>query len=207
MLRNELRAQLGALGLAIPATDVLSKKAGQWLTKHLPQLPQWAQFCVQRIRDCLQAVREQIKLLDREIKKQADQDPRCRQLRSLMGCGELLAVTIVAELGDVRRFLNHRRACSYAGLAPLVRQSGERSYTGPIPRCGNPHLRRALVLLAQHFAWDKSTGDTALKRRYCRALHKHGPNAAKVALARGLLRLIIAMLRSGEEYNPVRQAA
>lgn len=207
-LRNEWRAQLAACGLVCEADDVLSPKARRWLASHLEAMPEWRQLCLQCVHDSLCAVREQIKLLEREIERHVRQDPACRKLRTLPGCGALLAVTIVAELGDVDRFANLGRACSYAGLTPSVHQSGDRNYTGRIARRGNPHLRRALVLLAQHFAWQKDLGETCLRKRYYRTLHKHGPNAAKVALARGLCRVIVAMLRSGEEFRlPQKQAA
>ena len=199
-LRNEWRSQLAGFGLICPANDVLSAKTERWLAQHLTAVPQWGQFCLQRVRDSLLSVREQIKLLDREIEKHAATDPACQKVRSLPGCGALLAVTIVAELGDVARFASLGRACSYAGLTPTIKQSGEHSYTGRIARRGNPHLRRALILLAQHFAWQKDLGETALKRRYYRTLHKHGPNAAKVALARGLCRVILAMLRTEQMF-------
>ena len=207
-LRNEWRAQLAAFGLLCPANDVLSPKSAHWLAEHFDQLPQWGQFCLQRLHESLLALREQIKLLDHELERHAAHDPACQKVRSLPGCGALLAVTIVAELGEVARFASLGRACSYAGLTPSVKQSGERSYTGRIARRGNPHLRRALVLLAQHFAWQKDLGETTLKKSYCRTLHKHGPNAAKVALARGLLRVIVAMLRAGQTFaRPQQQAA
>jgi transposase len=199
-LRNEWRAQLAAFGCVCPATDVLSPKARHWLTTVWEALPAWGQFCLQRIRDSLHALREQIRLLDREIARHAARDRACQVVRSVGGCGDLLAVTIVAELGDVKRFANLRRACSYAGLTPTVHQSGERCYTGRITKRGNPHLRRALTLLAQHFAWHKDLGHLPVKRRYYRTLHKHGANAAKVALARGLLRIIVAMLRADQPF-------
>ena len=206
-LRNEWRAQLAGFGLLCPADDVLSGKAERWLAEHLGTLPQWDQLCLQCLRDSLLALRQQIKLLDHEIERHAAQDPACQKVRSLPGCGALLAVTIVAELGDVARFESLGRACSYAGLTPSVQQSGDRSYTGRITRRGNPHLRRALVLVAQHFAWQKDLGETSLKKLYYRTLHKHGPNAAKVALARGLCRVIVAMLRAEQAFAPPQKQA
>lgn len=208
-LRNEWRAQLAAHGLRCPANDVLSPKAGRWLAEHLDSLPAWSQFCLSRLHESLLALREQIQLLDREIERQAATDPASQIVRSLAGAGPLLSVTVAAELGDVARFESLGRACSYAGLTPTVKQSGERSYTGRIARRGNPHLRRALILLAQHFAWQKNLGDTSLKRLYYRTLHKHGPNAAKVALARALCRVIVAMLRAQQAFAPppTQQAA
>jgi len=206
-LRNEWRSQLAAFGLICPANDVLSAKAERWLAEHLERLPQWGQFCLQRLHESLLALREQIKLLDREIERHAAADPACQKVRSLPGCGALLAVTIVAELGDVARFASLARTCSYAGLTPTVRKSAERTYIGPIARRGNPHLRRALILLAQHFAWQKDLGETSLKKLYYRTLHKHGPNAAKVALARGLCRVIVAMRRADQAFAPPQAQA
>jgi len=206
-LRNEWRGQLAAFGLLCPANDVLSAKAECWLAEHLAAVPAWGQFCLQCVHDSLLALREQIKLLDREIERHAAADPACQKVRSLPGCGALLAVTLVAELGDVARFASLGRACSYAGLTPTITQSGDRSYTGRLTRRGNPHLRRALVLLAQHFAWQKDLGETSLKRLYYRTLHKHGPNAAKVALARGLCRVIVAMLRADQAFAPPQAQA
>ena len=207
-LRNEWRAQLAAFGLICPANDVLSPKASRWLAEHFDRLPAWGQFCLSRLHESLLALREQIRRLDREIERHAATDRASQVVRSVGGCGALLAVTIAAEVGDVARFASLGRACSYAGLTPSVRQSGERSYTGRIARRGNPHLRRALILLAQHFAWQKDLGETSLKKCYYRTLHKHGPNAAKVALARGLLRVIVAMLRADQPFTrPQPQAA
>ena len=205
--RNEWRAQLAAHGLHCPANDVLSSKAQRWLAEHFETMPQWGQFCLQRLHESLVALREQITLLDREIERHAAMDRAGQIVRSLDGCGALLSVTIAAELGDVARFASLGRACSYAGLTPSVKQSGERSYTGRLTRRGNPHLRRALILLAQHFAWQKDLGDTSLKKLYYRTLHKHGPNAAKVALARALCRVIVAMLRAAQAFAPSHQQA
>ena len=204
-LRNEWRAQLAAHGLRCPANDVLSAKAQRWLAEHFETVPPWGQFCLQRLYESLLALGEQIKLLDREIERHAATDPASQIVRSVAGAGPLLSVTVAAELGDVARFESLGRACSYAGLTPSIKQSGERSYTGRLTRRGNPHLRRALILLAQHFAWQKDLGETSLKKLYYRTLHKHGPNAAKVALARALCRVIVAMLRAEQAFAPTPQ--
>jgi len=207
-LRNEVRAQLGAFGLQCPATDLLSLKGRRWLDEHREQLPEWGRLCLDCLLQSLLAVVAQIQVLDRQIEQHARTNPACQKLRSLPGCGPLLAVTLVAELGDVRRFASVGRACSYAGLTPSVSQSGSRCHIGPIVRRGNPHLRRALVLLAQHFAWQRDLGETRLKKRYYQVLHKHGPNAAKIDLARRLCRVIVAMLRADESFRAaLRQAA
>ena len=60
------------------------------------------------------------------------------------GIGELTAVTILAELGDARRFANSRDAVRYAGLDITVYQSDQHRAPGKLSRQGPPALRWAL---------------------------------------------------------------
>ena len=65
------------------------------------------------------------------------------------GIGELTAVTILAELGDARRFSSSRHAVRYAGLDITVHQSDQRRAAGHLSRQGPPALRWALFEAAQ----------------------------------------------------------
>ena len=56
-----------------------------------------------------------------------------------------VAVTIVAELGDLTRFENPRQLMKYLGLIPSGYSSGERRRQGSITKAGHTHARRALV--------------------------------------------------------------
>jgi transposase len=69
--------------------------------------------------------------------------------RSCFGIGELTAVTIVAELGDARRFSSSREAVRYAGMDINVHQSDRRRAPGPLSRQGPPALRWALFEAAR----------------------------------------------------------
>ena len=60
------------------------------------------------------------------------------------GIGALTAVTILAELGDARRFSSSRHAVRYAGLDITVHQSDQRRAPGHLSRQGPPALRSAL---------------------------------------------------------------
>jgi transposase len=59
------------------------------------------------------------------------------------------AVTILAELGDARRFSSSRHAVRYAGLDITVHQSDQRRAPGHLSRQGPPALRWALYEAAQ----------------------------------------------------------
>jgi len=50
------------------------------------------------------------------------------------GIGNLLGLTIAAEIGEVARFRAPAKLIGYAGLAPRVKQSGDRSRTGALSK-------------------------------------------------------------------------
>ena len=56
------------------------------------------------------------------------------------GVGELTAVTILAELGDARRFSSSRHAVRYAGLDITVHQSATAARPAHLSRQGPPAL-------------------------------------------------------------------
>ena len=56
-----------------------------------------------------------------------------------------VAVTTVAERGDLTRFDNPRQLMNYLGLTPSEYSTGERRRQGGITKTGNTHARRALV--------------------------------------------------------------
>jgi transposase len=66
-------------------------------------------------------------------------------LQGLRGVQCTVAVTTVAELGDLTRFEKPRQLMSYLGLTPSEYSSGERRRQGGITKTGNTHARRALI--------------------------------------------------------------
>jgi transposase len=56
-----------------------------------------------------------------------------------------VAVTMVAEIGDLTRFDTPRELMKFLGLIPSEYSSGERRQQGSITKAGNTHARRALV--------------------------------------------------------------
>ena len=71
--------------------------------------------------------------------------PVVEALQALRGVQFTVAVTLVAELGDLTRFDNPRQLMRYLGLIPSAYSSGERRRQGGITNAGHTHARRALV--------------------------------------------------------------
>jgi transposase len=71
--------------------------------------------------------------------------PVVEALQALRGVQFTVAVTTVAELGDLTRFDNPRQLMHYLGLTPAEYSTGERRRQGGITKTGNTHARRAVI--------------------------------------------------------------
>src|SRR5580693_5118732 len=66
-------------------------------------------------------------------------------LQSMRGVALVVAVTVVAEVGDFRRFANPRQLMAYLGLVPSEHSSGSSIRRGGITKAGNALARRVLI--------------------------------------------------------------
>ena len=136
--------------------------------------------------------------IERELGPLSREDERARLLATIPGVGPLLSLTIAAEIGEISRFASPGKLIGYAGLAPRVSQSGERSATGALSKAGSRTLRWAAVEAANQ-AWRPSN---PWHGHYLRISARHGKNPAKSAVARKLTVAIWHMLTRNESFAP-----
>jgi transposase len=119
----------------------------RWLSEVVCPTP--AQHIV--FQEDVRAVTEQTERLARLEQELKDQGqpwrlaPVVDALQALRGIQFTVAVTTVAELGDLTRFENPSQLMSSLGLTPSEYSSGERRRQGGIPKAGHPQARRALI--------------------------------------------------------------
>ena len=123
-------------------------------------------------------------------------------LDTIPGIGDLLGLTLASEIGDVARFGSPRKLIGYAGLAPKISQSGDRSRTGALSTAGSRTLRWAAVEAAQH-AWRPSNPWHQL---YTDLAARAGKNPAKAAVARKILIAAWHVLSRQQPFTPPRLA-
>jgi hypothetical protein len=119
------------------------------------------------------------------------------RLVSFPGAALVAAATILAEVGDFRRFPDAKAIGRYAGLNPRVFASGGKQREGRIAKTGSPHLRWIL----QQVAWTAIRTDENVKRLFLRIAKRAGRKAAAVAIARKLLTWMWAAVVKGEVYQ------
>lgn len=140
----------------------------------------------------------QIKRVRDVIDEHVAELPHAQLLLTIPGVGSYSAGVILAEIGDVDRFDRHEELVSYAGLDPVVHQSGETEIHGSISKEGSGMLRWILVQAANNAV----RHDEYLGNFYTRLKQRKNHQIAIVATARKLLVSIFYMLSRNEPYDP-----
>jgi len=154
---------------------------------------EWQDHLAQRL-----AVSKKLKAF---VAKAPQREAEAREiLKTAPGVGPVTAEVVLSELGDISRFRNAKAVCAYAGLVPVVRQSGEKkSKDLKITKQGSGLLRWALV----EAAWRLVRESPKWAALFARLRHRSGKKRAIVAVARKLLCVLYAMLRTSTPYKIV----
>jgi transposase len=151
---SDLKAAKFRLNACFLSHDIRYPGRATWSPAHLRWLsevvcPTPAQQIV--FQEYVRAVNEhteRLQRLEQELQEQVKSwrlHPVVEALQALRGVQCTVAVTMVAEIGDLTRFDNPRELMKFLGLIPSEYSSGERRQQGSITKAGNPHARRALV--------------------------------------------------------------
>jgi len=91
--------------------------------------------------------------------------PVVKALMAFRGFKVVAAMTMVGELGDLRRFRNAKQLMAFLGLVPSEDSSGSKRRQGSITRCGNHHARWKLVECAKHYRLKPKVAPTLSRRQ------------------------------------------
>jgi transposase len=121
-------------------------------------------------------------------------------LKTIPDVGPVTIEVVVSEQGDVQRFRNAKAASAYSGLVPAVRQTGgTKSKDLRITKEGSGILRWALV----ESAWRLVGHSQRWKSVYQRIKKRSGAKRAIVAVARKLMCVVYAMLKTMTPYKVI----
>jgi transposase len=150
--------------------------------------------------DLIESLTEEIQKLEETIEQRAGSLKETQLLMSIPGVSYFTALTIYAEVGDIRRFDRDKEVVSYVGLNPVIRESGDSRIEGSISKRGSGRVRWLLVQAANTAV--HTCNDEYLSRFYDRLASRKNSQKAIVATARKMLVSIYHMLDRGEVYDP-----
>ena len=127
-----------------PHADLLGPKGRAWLLgQTLP--PDEQDAVVRHLREH-DRLSEDLRVVEREIARDALADADTKRLMTVPGIDMVVATGLLAAIGPIERFSGPDKLVAYLGLNPSVHQSGEgRPRHGRITKQGRTHARTMLV--------------------------------------------------------------
>jgi len=164
---------------------------------------------VQPMLAAIAGINAQIKRYDEKIVGLCAKYPECVRLTTIKGVGALTAVVFRLTISDPERLVRTRDVGPYLGLIPKRDQSGEVDKRLGISKAGDK-LCRTMLIRAANYIIGSFGADSDLRRFGTRIKNKGGKAPTKraaCAVARKLAVTMLAMWKSGEDYQPFRFAA
>jgi transposase len=147
---------------------------------------------------------KQIETAERRVAQLLDLE-LAQRLQTIPGVGAATAATLIAEIGDIRRFTDFDQLAAYAGTHPKEQSSGKhgarQETSWRMAKTGNSYLRSALYRMAvvgirhnpivtQHYLRKREQGKAPM-------------NAIGHCMAKSLA-IVWGVWRSGEDFDPGR---
>ena len=190
-LKSQVHSVLGKEGV-IPSLTTLWGPHGARFLEETP-LGEAYEYRIDSLRDLIGRYDREVTELDHRIHLRLRDDTGYRTVQQLSGVGRVFAGVFVAEIGDIDRFPNPKRLCSWVGLTPRHRESDDKVVRGSITKQGSALVRWAAVEAVARWR-----GGTPIRDSYQRIAARRGTNIARVAAARKLLTLVYYGIRDGE---------
>jgi transposase len=153
------------------------------------------QVLISECKNLRTSILEVTKLI-RQLSRTTAYQEKVRILKSVPGIGLLTAMTILTELESIDRFNNLDKMCSYIGLVPSTKSSGEKERTGDITPRGHNVLRTAII----ESSWTAIRNDPSLMKSYLSYTNRMDSNKAIVKIAKKLLNRIRFVLNNNKLY-------
>jgi transposase len=190
-LKSQIHSVLGKEGVIPQLRDLWGPLGAAYLDDI--NLAEAYEIRLESLRNLIAIYEHEITELDSWIHRKLRDDPGYRTIQQLNGVGRVHAAVFVAEIGDIARFLNPRRLCSWAGLTPRLRESDTKTFRGHITKQGSSLVRWSAVEAVSRYH-----GGAPIRDSFHRIADRRGRNIAKVAAARKLLTLVFYGLRDHE---------
>jgi transposase len=197
-LKCKVRNVLGHYNADI--AELFTRKGSQHLAA-VPLSPA-DRFTVQALQEQLALFQRQLREADRQLAQFAETAPLVEKegralLDTIPQIGPVTIDVVLSELGDWRRFRSQKAVVAFAGLDPGFRKSAEKCLDLHISKEGSRLLRWAMIQAAWRLAVRSPRWRHLLVRLQ---INTGSKKKAIVGVARHVLRMMFAILRSGRPY-------
>lgn len=191
-LKNKIRANINKKGIKI-STQKLGVQAIEKILKEREN-----DLVLTSYITTLQDHQKNLDIVEKKISDIALKNHYAEILMTIPGIAEIRSLQIIAEIGDINRFESAEKLCSYAGLVPTIRQSGDTIKVGRLVKQASKNLKYVLI----EASWNliRESGKNRFREFYEKLSEKKGGQVAICAVARKLCCTIYAMLKKDQEF-------
>lgn len=165
--KQRLKAFLLRHHIVYSGRSAWSKAYFRWLADIAMAYPA-QQVALQEYIDTVHEGLQRVDRLTDQIRQLVPQwrmAPVVSALQAARGVSLVVAVILLAELGDLSRFGKPSQLMAYLGLVPSEHSSGESTKRGAITKTGNRHARKALIEAAWAYRMPARVSRPLLKRQ------------------------------------------
>ena len=159
-------------------------------------------------KDVVRSLKRQLKSLGKEMKAlecklennvKSEYQSSLTLLKSIPGIGDKTALMLLIFTDGFHRFQSSKELCSYAGITPIIRQSGSSIKGRPrISKMGNPKLRNLLFMCS----FNACKYNRACKALFDRIVAKgKSKKLALIAVCNKLLKQAFSIVKNGIPYD------
>ena len=195
--KNKIHAILLMNGVHHPFSDLFGVGGKQFLKTI--KLPDSARYNVDSYLNIVEALQQEKTQITKKIETLCKNNQQAMLLTSIPGVSYYSAMTIITEIGDIKRFPSPKKLSNYAGLVPRTIQSGNHLYHGRILKECNQHVK--WILNQDVHSHIRHCPNSPITKLYYRLEQKKGANKATVAASRKLLTCIWHMLMKNETFK------
>ncbi len=197
-IKNQIKSFLNKYGIE-SLTTKWSMKYISWLDKIVfPH--EYSKLVLDSYIDVLDFISNKIKDITKKLKELLNRDSKQQKvfniLKSIPGVGDICALTLIAEIGNVDRFENDDQFCSYIGLIPMTKNSGDKNYSRGITFRHKNKLRCMLV----ESSWIAVREDPTMLIRFEELSKRMHKNKAIIRITKKLARRIRYLWKNKEVY-------
>lgn len=206
--KNGVRAALRSHGVPMARGRRLWSRAGMAWLRSFSLLSPMATLRRDQLLLQVGQLDAQVAAAEGMLDAWAARHPGVALLRTIPGVGPRTAEAVMAYVDDAHRFPRTSRAASYFGIVPCLDESAGVKRYGHITRDGPATVRKMVVEASWHAIRLSPTMKAFFER--VKGGKKERRGVALVATAHRLLRIMVAMLKSGEvwrEEEPVKAKA
>lgn len=200
---NRIRGLALEYGVTIPqGIKALMRALPEALEDADNELTPAARQVLQALGEQLSCILERYEQADQLLQSHVKMLVPCEMLTELPGFGWIVASCVYAKFGDAKQFKRGRDGSASLGIVPAHAGSGGRVIIGHITRRGDSYTRSMVINGARSVVATARKKSDPLSLWIQQLLATKSFNVVVVAVANKLIRMAVAMLKTGQPYQP-----